>query len=53
MTVNIEAIQNYKNNLQLFQRIQKIDQRYIEEYHLSGKVDLLDKQHIFIETLNK
>ena len=45
---DIKAIQNYRNNLQLFQKgIQKIDQRYIEEYHRSGKIDLLDKQHYF------
>ena len=47
-SAHIEVIQNYRNNLQLFQKgIQKIDQRYIEEYHRSGKVDLLDKQHYF------
>ena len=43
-----EAIQNYKNNLRIFQEGNiKIDQRYIKEYCQSGKLDLLDKQHCF------
>ena len=43
---HIETIKNYRNNFQLFQKgIQKVDQRYIEEYRRSGKIDLMDKQH--------
>ena len=43
---HIKTIRNYAINFQLFHKgIQKIDQRYIEEYRRSGKVDLLDRQH--------
>ena len=43
-----EAINNYKNNLQLFKKgMQTIDLRYIEDYHRTGRIDLLGRQHFF------